>query len=81
MQHGNQPFWARLQLLARLTLNAGKHAGNSVPLSPLRQTGRALHQHRHSLRLSTAPLPLAAAMGASTRCGRRIRDAAACPAD
>ncbi len=28
MQHGNQPFWARLQLLARLMLNAGKHAGN-----------------------------------------------------
>jgi hypothetical protein len=28
MQHGKQPFWARLQLLARLTLNAGKHAGN-----------------------------------------------------
>src|SRR5580700_10244266 len=23
-----QPFWARLQLLARLTLNPGKHAGN-----------------------------------------------------
>src|SRR5262249_44969368 len=22
------PFWARLELLARLTLNAGKHAGN-----------------------------------------------------
>src|SRR6266566_1609260 len=28
MQHGKQPFWARLQLLARLTLNAGKHTGN-----------------------------------------------------
>jgi hypothetical protein len=28
MQHGKQLFWARLQLLARLTLNAGKHAGN-----------------------------------------------------
>jgi hypothetical protein len=28
MQHGKQPFWARLQLLARLTLNAGKHPGN-----------------------------------------------------
>src|SRR5438552_16677187 len=28
MQHGKQPFWARLQLLARLTLNPGKHAGN-----------------------------------------------------
>jgi hypothetical protein len=28
MQQGNQPFWARLELLARLTLNAGKHAGN-----------------------------------------------------
>src|SRR5437763_2464599 len=28
MQQGKQPFWARLQLLARLTLNAGKHAGN-----------------------------------------------------
>jgi hypothetical protein len=27
MQHGKQPFWVRLQLLARLTLNAGKHAG------------------------------------------------------
>jgi hypothetical protein len=25
---GQQVFWARLQLLARLTLNAGKHAGN-----------------------------------------------------
>ena len=23
-----QPFWARLQLLARLTVDAGKHAGN-----------------------------------------------------
>ncbi len=28
MQRAKQPFWARLQLLARLTLNAGKHAGN-----------------------------------------------------
>src|SRR6516165_2453864 len=28
MQHGKQPFWARLQLLARLTFNAGKHAAN-----------------------------------------------------
>ena len=29
MQQANQPFWARLQLLAWLTLNPGKHAGNS----------------------------------------------------
>jgi hypothetical protein len=28
LQQCKQPFWARLQLLARLTLNAGKHAGN-----------------------------------------------------
>jgi hypothetical protein len=28
VQQGKQPFWVRLQLLARLTLNAGKHAGN-----------------------------------------------------
>src|SRR2546423_14436289 len=28
MQQGKQPFWARLQLLARLALNAGKHTGN-----------------------------------------------------
>src|SRR5262245_23734307 len=28
MQQGKQPFGARFQLLARLTLNAGKHAGN-----------------------------------------------------
>src|SRR5258706_5953715 len=28
MQHGKQPFWARLQLLEQLTLNAGKHTGN-----------------------------------------------------
>ena len=28
MQHGKQPFGARLQLLVRLTLNTGKHAGN-----------------------------------------------------
>src|SRR3954452_13456804 len=28
MQHGKQPFWARLKLLARLTLNPGKHAGD-----------------------------------------------------
>src|SRR6266436_143279 len=28
MQQGKQPFWARLELLARLTLNPGKHAGN-----------------------------------------------------
>src|ERR1700756_4103262 len=28
MQQATQPFWARLELLARLTLNAGKHAGN-----------------------------------------------------
>ena len=27
MQQGKQPFWARLQLLARLTLNPGKDAG------------------------------------------------------
>jgi hypothetical protein len=28
LQQGEPPFWARLQLLARLTLNPGKHAGN-----------------------------------------------------
>src|SRR5215469_14644884 len=28
MQQSKQPFWVRLQLFARLTLNAGKHAGN-----------------------------------------------------
>jgi hypothetical protein len=28
MQHGKQPSWARLQLLARLTLNAGNHPTN-----------------------------------------------------
>src|SRR5437870_3279769 len=28
MQQTKQPFWARLELLARLTLNPGKHAGN-----------------------------------------------------
>src|SRR3984893_7266548 len=28
MQQGKQPVWARLQLLARLALNAGKHTGN-----------------------------------------------------
>src|SRR5712672_2531217 len=28
MQHCKQPFWARLELLARLTLNPGKHAAN-----------------------------------------------------
>ena len=28
MQHGKQPFWARLELLTRLTLNAGKHTAN-----------------------------------------------------
>src|SRR5215472_6715170 len=28
MQHRKQPFWARLQLLARLTLNAGNHPAN-----------------------------------------------------
>src|SRR5271154_5069946 len=28
MQQGQQPFWVRLELLARLTLNPGKHAGD-----------------------------------------------------
>src|SRR5207248_7797415 len=28
MQQAKQPFWARLQLRAWLTLNAGKHAGD-----------------------------------------------------
>src|SRR5215813_12471760 len=28
MQQSKQPFWARLQLFAWLTLNAGKHVGN-----------------------------------------------------
>src|SRR6202007_2948245 len=28
IQQGKQPFWARLELLARLTLNPGEHAGN-----------------------------------------------------
>jgi hypothetical protein len=32
MQQGKQPFWARLQLLARLTLNPGKHAGATSQL-------------------------------------------------
>jgi hypothetical protein len=36
MQQGKQPFWVRLQLLARLTLNPGKHAGNEpARLAPL----------------------------------------------
>src|SRR5438270_5215754 len=30
MQHRKQPFWARLELLARLTLNPGKHAGDET---------------------------------------------------
>ena len=28
MQQAKEPFWARLELLARLTLNPGKHAGD-----------------------------------------------------
>jgi len=28
IQHGKQPFWARLQLLARLTLNTRNYAAN-----------------------------------------------------
>src|SRR6516225_6867448 len=28
MQQSKQPFWVRLELLARLTLNAGKHTAN-----------------------------------------------------
>ncbi len=28
MQQAKQPFWVRIELLAWLTLNAGKHAGN-----------------------------------------------------
>src|SRR3954449_7964326 len=28
MQHCKQPFWARLELLARLTLHPRKHAGD-----------------------------------------------------
>jgi hypothetical protein len=28
IQHGKQPFWPRLQLVARLTLNTRKYAGN-----------------------------------------------------
>jgi hypothetical protein len=28
MQQPKKPFWARLQPMARLTLNPGKHAGN-----------------------------------------------------
>ena len=36
MQQRKQPFWARLQLLARLTLNAGKHtADQPARLAPL----------------------------------------------
>src|ERR1700738_446666 len=36
MQHGKQPFWAWLQLLARLTLNARKYAANQpARLAPL----------------------------------------------
>ena len=42
MQQSKQPFWARLQLFAWLTLNAGKHTGEQrglqtrcVPLSEL----------------------------------------------
>jgi hypothetical protein len=30
MQQGKQPFWARLDLLARLMHNAGKHPGNQL---------------------------------------------------
>src|ERR1700756_19724 len=36
MQEGKQPLWARLLLLARLTLNAGKHTANQpAPLAHL----------------------------------------------
>src|SRR5580700_1278269 len=36
MQQAKQPFWARIELLARLTLNPGKHAGNQpTPLAHL----------------------------------------------
>src|SRR5262249_180587 len=28
IQQAKQPFWVRIELLARLTLNPGKHAGN-----------------------------------------------------
>src|SRR5215469_10166320 len=36
MQQRKQPFWVWLQLLARLTLNAGKHSGNQpAPLAHL----------------------------------------------
>ena len=30
MQHGKQPFWAWSELLARLTLNPGKHTANAM---------------------------------------------------
>jgi hypothetical protein len=30
MQHGKQPFWAGLQLLARVTLNAGNGTANQL---------------------------------------------------
>jgi hypothetical protein len=45
MQQAKQSFWARLQLLARLTLNAGNHPGNQparlAQLDWLSSTGSA----------------------------------------
>ena len=32
MQHGKQPFWARLELLTRLAFNARKHTANQPAL-------------------------------------------------
>ena len=51
MQQGKQPFGARLQLLVRLTLYAGKHAGNEpARLAQLDDgLGRSAGASRHSI--------------------------------
>jgi hypothetical protein len=38
MQDGKQPFWARLQLLVRLTLNTRNYAANSLTIRPRRRS-------------------------------------------
>jgi hypothetical protein len=44
MKQAKQPFCTRLQLLARLALNAGKHTGDQPPRAAVAWIGRLLRQ-------------------------------------
>src|SRR5271155_1417714 len=66
MQQGKQPFWVRLQLLAGLALNAGKHTGNQ----PTRWYQARTADHRAATRKTMIVALASAPTSCSCKSGR-----------